>query len=211
MSGRRLRWVHCRRREAGGAAGAEKGAVLVEFAFVAMILLALLAGAFDYGRAWRVGLAANEAARTGARVGSGQGDAETADFSLLSGMKSALESSGQLGNVTRVVIFEADRDDGEVPQACVTGNGSSSSCNILTGEQFRALPETSGGSTLHDNGCIRNSTTKRFCPTNRNSIQISADYLGIWVQVRYDFMFPVLGSTQLVERTVVMRLEPKDS
>lgn len=185
--------------------------MLIEFALVAMILLALLAGAFDYGRAWRVGLATNEAARTGARVGSGQGDRHNADFSLLSGMKSALDSSGQLDNVTRVVLFKSQSDDGRVPSSCVTGNGGTNLCNILTGAQFRALPATVGGSTLTATGCINNSTTKRYCPTTRNNLQVGADYLGVWVQVRYDFMFPVLRESQLVERTVVMRLEPKDS
>ena len=63
----------------------ERGAALIEFAFVCMLLVTLVAGAWDYGRGWRAGLSATEAARTGARVGSGQGKFIQADFAALTG------------------------------------------------------------------------------------------------------------------------------
>lgn len=189
----------------------QRGAVVVEFTLVALMLVTLLAAAFDYGRAWRVGLAANEAARTGARVGSGQATILTADFSLLTGMKSALDSSGELSRVTRVVIFRSGTADGRVPVLCKTSNTSNNPCNILTGDQFRNLATSSGGGTLNAAGCIENSASKRWCPTSRINVQAVSEYLGVWVQVRYDFLFPMLGSSKLVERTAVMRLEPKDN
>lgn len=47
-------------------------------------------------------MAVNEAARTGARTGSGVGPDRLADYYALSGAKSALESSGKLDRVQRV-------------------------------------------------------------------------------------------------------------
>ena len=69
-----------RRRVRATAGGRERGAMLVEFAFVAMFLVVLVAGTFDYGFAWRSGLAVNEGARAGARVGSGQSLSRGADY-----------------------------------------------------------------------------------------------------------------------------------
>lgn len=189
----------------------DRGAVIVEFAMVAVLLVTILAGAFDYGSAWRVGLAANEAARAGARVGSGQGNVKTADFSLLTSMRSALDSSGELANVTRVVLFKAATTAGTIPSTCKTSNGSGQLCNIFTGDQFRSLPTSSGGTNLTSTGCINNSTTKNWCPTTRTVVQLTADYIGVWVQVEYKYFFPLLGNKLLVERTAVMRLEPKDT
>lgn len=198
------------RRVRGARTAGERGAALVEFAMVALLILTLLAGAYDYGRAWRVGLAANEAARAGARVGSGQGDVKTADFSLLTSVKSALESSGELSRVTRVVVFKATSTNGAIPSLCKTSTGSGQSCNILTGDQFRNLPTSSGGTNLTTTGCINASLTKNWCPTTRNKVQLTADYLGVWVQVEYRYYFPLLGNTTMVERQAIMRLEPKD-
>ena len=47
---------HCR---------AERGVTVVEFSFVALMLLTVVAGTVDYGRAWQSGMAINEATRTG--------------------------------------------------------------------------------------------------------------------------------------------------
>ena len=96
-------------------AAGERGAVLVELAFIAMFLVILVAGTFDYGFAWRTGLAVNEAARTGARVGSGQGISRGADYYALNGVRAALDSSGLTNDVRKVVIFKSTNANGGVP------------------------------------------------------------------------------------------------
>jgi Flp pilus assembly protein TadG len=203
---RSARLVRSRRR-------GEPGAVLVEMAFVAMFLAVLAGGAYDYGMGWRQGLAVTEAARTGARVGSSQGRLVGADFALLSGTKSALASSGVLGAVNRVVIYKADTAGGDVPANCKTTTSTNppQSCNILTGAQFRALPATAGTGVLTATGCINNSQSKKWCPTTRNNVQLTAEYIGVWVQVTYTYQFKFLGSSQTIERDAVMRLEPTES
>lgn len=190
----------------------ERGAVLVELAFAAMFLALLAGGAYDFGMGWRQSLVVTEAARTGARVGSSQGDLVGADFALLSGVKSALASSGALASVNRVVIYKSATVDGDVPANCRTTTSSSISedCNILTGDQLRALPASNTTGTLTATGCIASSQTKEWCPTTRNNVQLTAEYIGVWVQVTYTYKFKFIGSTRTIERDAVMRLEPTE-
>lgn len=195
------------RRSCASCSG-ERGAGIVEFAFVALLLFSLSAGAYDYGQAWRTGLTVNEAVRTGARVGSAGGVDRAADFNALSGLKASLASSGELDGVVRVVVFRSDTADGRVPTACRTG--SSSACQVITGAQFKTAWEAgSVNSATQTNGCLNVASAQNWCPTGRNNNQAVAQFYGVWVQFRHDFLFPVMGSGTDIERTAVMRLEPK--
>lgn len=192
----------------------ERGAVLVEFALVAMLLFVLGAGAFDYGMAWRAGLTVNEGARTGARVGSAMGNLEDsgsgkalADYYALSGARAALESSGRLADVERVVIFRSTTADGVVPAECKTQTNPNRPCNIIDGAVFRG-----GLSEGHfrTDGCLTSTSyARRWCPANRNSVQLTAEYFGIWIRYRENHFFPVIGSHTMIERQAVMRIEPQ--
>ncbi len=185
-----------------------RGAALVEFAIVAMFLATLSAGAYDYGMAWRVGLATNEAARTAARTGSGLGDTPLADWYALSGAKAALTNSGQINNVQRVVIYKSTTANGAVPAACETATSTSELCNIITGNQFRAMTQSSFSSTT---GCFNAAAVRNWCPSSRNAVQLTADYYGVWIQVRYTNQFKMISSGTTINRDTVMRLEPETS
>ena len=192
-----------RRKQSG-----ERGAGIIEFALVALLLLTLSAGAYDYGQAWRTGLTVNEAARTGARVGSAGGTDRAADFNALSGLKASLASSGKLDDVVRVVVFRSDEPDGRVPEPCKLG--STNACQVIPGDDFSNTNWESDLTTATlANGCLQIATAQNWCPTTRNNNQNLAEFYGVWVQLRHDFMFPVMGSGTDVERTAVMRLEPK--
>lgn len=187
----------------------EGGAVLIEFALVAMFLVVLMMGAYDYGQGWRAGLAVNEATRTGARVGSAMGRDRLADYYILSGAKAALDSSGRLGSVERVVIFRATSANGRVPDACksATTIGTGTHCNVMTGDEFRgAFTESNFHATT---GCfIGPATRQRWCPNARSQVQASADYVGIWITYTHDHHFGFLSESSTVARQTVMRLEP---
>ncbi len=158
----------------------ERGAAMVEVAMVALLLVTLLAGALDYGMAWRTGLAVNEASRTGARVGSAQGVDVHSDYNILTGLRSALASSGQLGRLERVVIFRSDGPDGRVPADCTTTLGSTAEpCNVLTGDQVRALPTVEIAATSDASGCIDASMVKGWCPSSRVDAQATWTYPGL--------------------------------
>ncbi len=204
---------HARSGRGPGLRRGQRGAVLVELAFASMFLAVLAGGAYDFGMSWRQGLAVTEAARTGARVGSSQGDVVGADFALLSGTRSALASSGLLAAVNRVVIYKSATADGNVPANCKTTTSTSltEDCNILTGAQFRAMPTSVTTGVLTTTGCVASSQTKEWCPTTRNNVQLTAEYIGVWVQVTYTYQFKYLGSSRTIERDAVMRLEPTES
>lgn len=188
----------------------ERGAVMVEFAAVALLLLLLTGGTYDYGMAWRTGLEVNEGARAGARVGSSQGTKVTADFSLMTSVQATLDSSGVLDDVQRVVIFRSTTVDGRVPGTCLEESSPSGPCTVMNGAQVRALPDTEVGTIAPSTGCILNSLHRGFCPLTRDNIQLSAHYLGVWIEVEHDFLFPIIGSSTDVSRAAVMRLEPPD-
>ncbi len=198
------------------AAAAERGAVLVEFAMVASVLLLLVAGAFDYGWAWRAGLATNEAVRTATRVGSGQNTSPGADYYALNGLRSAMVAAGKLGDVEKVVIFKSSTVDGKVPASCLAATPTGT-CNVLTGAQLANLSLSSFNLTIGANntvtgtGCLTSAASKRnaWCPTSRSNNQdTGADYYGVYLEMTYDHQFPFLGGSTKVTRTSVMRLEP---
>lgn len=182
----------------------ERGAVVVEMAIVAVLLITILGGAYDFGMGWRASLAANEAARAGARTGSSLGISVEADRSLLLSVQSALSSSGLLDEVQRVIVFDAGAANGKVPSTCITGT-SSGACNIFTATQFKNIVATS---PLDAKGCISSSSRKGFCPLDRDKVQIQADSLGVWVRLRYEYQFGLLGNALTIDRQAVMRLEP---
>lgn len=189
--------------------GHQRGVISIELALVALLLFVMLAGAFDYGQGWRSGLAVNEAARTGARVGSARGTERDADYYALSGAKAALASSGKLEGVQRVVIFQGTGVSSKPPQTCLDATPSGP-CHVFTGDGFRDDWESAAyDEATTANGCLEDAVLKNWCPTDRNGVQLSADYVGVHIVYRHEYFFPVLGDGTDVARTAVMRIEPK--
>lgn len=197
---------------------AESGAGLVEFAFVAMILLVLVASTFDYGFAWRAGLAANEGARSGARVGSSQSLSRGADYYALNSVRATLVASGAISQVEKVVVYKSTTANGKVPSSCLLASPSGT-CNVLTGAQLNALTLSSYDLTISPNpgtaptgtGCLKAAAATRvgWCPSARSNNQdTGADYYGVYVQLKYPRKFKFPGQSITVTRYAVMRLEP---
>ena len=183
---------------------------MVEFALVALLLFTLSAGAYDYGQAWRTGLVVNEAARTGARVGSAGGSDLAADFNALSGLKASLKSSGKLDDVVRVIVFQSSAADGSGARPSTCKGAAPTGCQVIEGAAFRTDWETlSVVDATGPTGCLKKAVVTAWCPTTRDNNQAVAQYYGVSVQLRHNFLFPIMGSGTDVERTAIMRLEPK--
>lgn len=207
-----MRLGHRHRPPAAGtrarSVSAERGAGLVELSLVALLLFTFVGATFDYGLGWRSGLGVNEGARTAARVGSSAGRDRAADYAALSGMKAALTASGLIDGVERVVVFRASRPDGRVPTVCKTGE--TSGCNVIDGDDFRTSWEAETvEEATNSNGCLDVYDYRSWCPADRDADQASAEYFGVWLQVRHDYLFPIIGDDTLIERTAVMRIEPE--
>ena len=185
----------------------ERGASLVELAFVCLFLVTIIAGTYDFGQGWRGGLATNEASRTAARTSSAMGTKWYADWYGLSGARAALANSGMLNYVQRVVVFKSTSSDGSVPTECTTATSTTQSCNIITGDQFRAMTQANFNTTT---GCMTTAQVRNWCPSSRSSIQLTADYYGVWVNIKIPKMFKFLGQTTSVTRETVMRIEPTE-
>jgi Flp pilus assembly protein TadG len=198
----------------------ERGVALVEFSFVMVILLTIVAGTVDYGRGWQSSLAITEASRTGARVASGQARQPNADFNALTGIRASLVASEKIDNVELIVIFRSTTANGAVPTSCTSATAPSGTCNVFNRAQLLALGPTSFNIVWAANpndpptggtGCANNGAAlhRGWCPTSRvNSPQASSEYLGVYIRYRHDNLFPVLGDSRTIARTAVMRLEP---
>lgn len=155
----------------------ESGAVLLEFAFVALFLFALTMGMVEYGQAYRAQENTLAASRTGSRTAASLGKDQQADYQALSSLKAELLSSGLLDKVELVVVYRSATADGAPPDSCVSGGSSSEQCNIFTGAQLEVLTE----GTFGTNGCSSNSVSSNWCPTSRIDDQRTADYVGLSV------------------------------
>jgi Flp pilus assembly protein TadG len=199
----------------------QRGIALIEFAFVSLIMLTIVAGAVDYGRGWQSGLATIEAARTGARVGSGQANRANADYNALTGIRASLMASGKMNDVELVVIYRADNVNGVPPASCTPANpvsSASGTCNVFTGTQLQNMTAANFNITwaadpadppTGGSGCATsNRVHAGWCPTSRTNVQASADYMGVYIRYRQRNLFKILGNDRVLSRTAVMRLEP---
>ena len=189
----------------------ERGAALVELAFVLPLLAMFAFGAIEFGLAWGDRLAVQTAVRAGVRVGSAQATVSTADHTLLLSTGAALTDIG-LANVRYVVVFKSATTDGVVPPACLTGtpHSVSGSCNVYTGAQLvQVLAGTSPASWF---GCGVGSLDLSWCPTGRQAVQaLGNDFLGVWVKASRPMLTGFFGTTLTIADDAVMRLEPQEA
>jgi hypothetical protein len=205
MTGRRgiVAWHRAR------AVDGERGAALVELAICAMLIITIAFGIVEFGNAWNRKQQVETAARTGARVGTSLGSQRAADYGLLTALVAALNDIG-ISNVNYVVVYNASiNTDGSRPAACKGANPTSQTgkCNVYTGAQLAALDQSQFTAS-----CTSNTGTAldhAWCPTGRNSVQSTADYLGVYVSARYDTITGVFKSPFTLTSQAVMRLEPQ--
>lgn len=198
------------RRTARGAAGGQRGGVLVEFTFLVPVVALLAFGIIEMGLAWQARLIVQTAARAGVRTGSTVGTAATADQSLLVGVGSALNDLG-LANVEWVLVYKSPAG-GTVPTSCLspTPHSVGGVCNAYSGSQLQQV--VAGTAPPSWFGCGVGSLDGSWCPANRQNVQaIGPDYLGVWVSARHDRLTGFFGATTMIRDRAVMRLEPAGS
>ncbi len=192
------------RRRRGRRGEGDRGAVLLEFAVLSLVLTTLVFGVVEFGLAWQDRLTVQTAVRSGVRVGSNLGSTSTADYNLLQGVVSSINDVG-LANVDYVVVYKSTASDGSPPTSCIspTPASQSGSCNVYTGAQLQALNASSFG-------CGSGKLDNAWCPTTRQDLQSAGtDYLGVWIRVHHHFITGVFGSSTTITDDAVMRIEPK--
>jgi len=191
-----------RRREDG-----ERGAVMIEFALVGMLLATMAFGTIEFGYGWRSSMSVLTAARAGARSVASMGTDNQSDYFALTSIRTNLDSAGLLDGVQRVVIYKADATDGDPPAVCTgTITATTAKCNVYTGDQVRSV---AAGQFSATTGCMTAATVKNYCPNGRITAQGTADSIGVYVQARQKSLTGFFGGAGfLASRDAVMRMEP---
>ncbi len=86
----------------------ERGAVLVEMAFMLPVLILLIFGALEYGLMFKERLTIASAASSAGRTGATMGIVDEADFAILSALEAGLYDQVDASVVVSVDIFKAD-------------------------------------------------------------------------------------------------------
>jgi Flp pilus assembly protein TadG len=185
----------------------ERGAVLVEFAIVAMFLATMAFGTLEYGYGWKASMNVLTAARAGARSVSGSGTDYLADYLALTSIRTNLDSAGMLEGLQRVVIYKSQSADGQPPAACVTGTPTSANkCNVYLAGEVQSVAASQFSTTT---GCKTGSTKAFYCPNSRITAQGTADSIGVWIQAKSKPLTSFFGISGFsASRRAVMRMEP---
>lgn len=153
----------------------ERGAAIVEFALVAVVLFIIIFGLIEGGLLVRARNAVRSAADEGARRGAIAANQESADWQILQQLRvrGALTSS----RINYVVVFAA-RDSTDTPTAtCLAGTPVTDVCNVYEREEFE-LPSSSFG-------CTDPNLDANWCPTDRAQDSAAFEYIGVYINATY--------------------------
>ncbi len=181
----------------------ERGAALVEFALVSLLLVTFAFGIIEFGLGWQDRLTVQTAARAGVRVGSSLTTNSLADYNILAAVNSSLHDVGA-SNIEYVVIYKSTTSDGAVPALCSGTIPISvvATCNVYTGAQLASLSSSQFG-------CGLGSLDLSWCPTTRvNLLGTGPDYLGVWIRVKHNLVGKMYKNPVKITDSAVMRLEP---
>lgn len=166
----------------------ERGAVLVEAAFVLPILVLFVFGIIEWGMVFNNVSVTGSAARTGARLSSHAYAPATNRTNHIADIGDALERDlRSLNNAEPIEAWVFRANSASPPSSC----SSSTRCWRMTW----------------------NTTTDSFnTPTGGWSDPVACgsnlDDIGVMVRVRHDFYTRVFGTSRIVSQRTVMRLEP---
>lgn len=156
----------------------------------------------EFGLMFRDNLTLAAVTRDGARGGSVVGADIDADHHILA----VIEDTSAVmpaGTIQRIVVYKAASPDSPPPPACLSSGPQTGLCNVYTTADF-GLPAS-------EFGCRIDRDLDRFwCTSHRNVRQGNADYLGIYVEILRSMPTGVLGESQTMRDSFVLRLEPTD-
>lgn len=182
----------------------ERGAALLEAAIALPVFFLLVFGLIDLALLYQDRLAAANGAEGGARTASVVGNDLLSDYSIL---RATLREASGMASIDKVVVFHASGPTATIPSGCKTSPSASPSgaCNVYTATDF-ARPAS-------DFGCGSSSPDRYWCPSTRK-VNLTTDnggppdYVGVWIQGRYEPVTGVIGPTVTIEQLAVLRIEP---
>lgn len=197
---RRMRQLRAR------AQSGDRGAVIIEFAIVAPLLILLVFGIFEFGNAWRQVGAVERATQQGARTAASMANHRFADYEALRAIDTATRGLSGV-TVEQVVIFNASSGSGEVPAGCLSGSVSGV-CNTYSGAQVRnPSPGGFSGGNTSAPSCA-GSVDAAWCPLGRSRLQASIVRIGVHIRLTYEPVTGLLPGNVQLERTAVYQIDP---
>lgn len=179
----------------------ERGAVLVETAIGLPIFFFVVFAIIEFGFVFRDYTSINAATSDAVRVLSIAGDDLDADHRTLGAFADAAVAIPD-GTVDTIIVYAATGPTDAVPTACLSGSVPGV-CNVYTSTDHLL--------DVGDFGCVGPSAPDRFyCPTNRDTAQISADFVGLHVIGERDLITGLFGDTRTLTATEVLPVEPRD-
>jgi hypothetical protein len=188
----------------------DEGAILVEFALFAPMLVVLAMGLLEFGLAFKQANTLRTATRAAARAGSntfaGGGNSSDADLNILLSLKAGV-SSIDSDDIVRVVIYRANSSSGDVPATCkgfnpsngLYGSPGGANCNVYTGDFLAALGTTWNDG--YDNG---------WEPETARDVDSvgGTDFIGVYIATDHALLTGIFGDSLTMTDNTVMRLEP---
>ncbi len=169
----------------------ERGAVAVETALVAMLLITMIYGVVETSFLYRDGLVVSSASRAGARTASSL----PRDLSFASAGAAQVETAmgrSDLSRVTAVWVFKAN------PATGLPDSGNFTTCTTCV--KFVGTPV----------GLIYSGSPLGWDPSSQNACTGTVDTLGVYVQYSYPSRLGFFFKNHTLSESTVMRLEPYD-
>jgi hypothetical protein len=183
----------------------QRGAVTIELAIVAPLLVLLLIGSIEVGSVLRSGMTASSAARAGVRVGASGAVGRLADHEILQSVRAGLGEVAA-ADIEAVIVYRAD-GNGAMAAGCLTASVPGQ-CNRYTAADLTRPATDFGGSTA----CSSSAPDRFWCPLARQRQQAvhgGPDWLGVHVRFRHHSLFGTYFADRSVSDRAVMQLEPE--
>ncbi len=180
----------------------DRGAAVVEFAFAAILLLALLGGMIDFGFALNNTRHAESTARSAARTAAAGSESRLADYAAIRTVHAAY--AGRSEDLVWMTVYRSrPGTNGEIPAGCGNGSaGVSGLCNTYSPAQVSSLTEAD-----FSQADCSGDPDSLWCPTTRDTIDAAGDLLGVAVWAESGSIIGVGPASGVVREHAVFRLE----
>lgn len=171
----------------------DRGAVIVEFALVAVILFTIIFGLIEGGLLVRARNSTESATDEAARRGSIAGSSASADWQILRQME--VRGALSQAQINYVVVFRAEHSLAEPSQACKEGTPVSNECNVYERSDF----ELNSGAF----DCGNPSVDGSWCPASRAQDETGFEYIGVHVNASHRGLTGIFGDVDLASTSVL--------
>ena len=195
----------------------QRGAALVEAAFVLPVVIVLLFGVVEYGFVFKDELTISNAVRAGARVGAADGRLATAnvtsaDYDIVMAVKSGA-SALNTNSIQKVIVYKASTSAAKVTDTtCDQTNGTTGVCNVYSGAFVNAAIDQTKF------GCGTGSVDSKWCPSSRIDTQAFAgdasnppgpSYVGVYIEINHNYLTKMFGQSRIMRDQAISRVEPQ--